>query len=119
MMLVKLLYVVAGFILVLLGLFGLIMPIIPGVVFFFLALICFSRVFPSLQAWLDNNPTFRAVDLKMQRCWLRCTKVFSAYRQQLVGKGILLVIGRWLKVVPVMAVAMGHWLQVKWSKTRY
>ncbi|MBT3427606.1 MAG: DUF454 family protein [Gammaproteobacteria bacterium] len=118
-MLAKLLYGVAGFILVLLGLFGLIMPVIPGVVFLFLAVICFARAFPDLQVWLDTNPTFRAVELKMRDGRQRCAKVLYAYRQLLVSEGTLLRNRKWLKVVPVLAAAMGHWLQTKWSKARY
>ena len=118
-MLAKLLYVIAGLILVLLGLFGLIMPIIPGLVFFFLAVICFAKVFPELQVWLDNNPTFRAVESKMRFWWQRCVKVLYAYRQKLVSKEFLLRTGSWLRVVAVIAAAMGRWLQTKWSKTQY
>lgn len=118
-MLAKLLYVVAGFILVLLGLFGLIMPILPGLVFLFLAVICFAKVFPELQIWLDNNHTFRTVESKMRFWWQRCVKVLYVYRQQLVSKGYLLRSGKWLRVVPGMAAAVGRWLQTKWRKTQY
>jgi len=118
-MLVKLVYGVVGFLLLLLGLFGLIMPLIPGLVFFFLAVICFAKVFPELQVWLDTNSTFRAVESKMRFWWQRCTAVLSVYRKRLVSSGIRLTQGTWLKVIPVMAGFIGRWLQSKWGRTPY
>ncbi|MDE0757273.1 MAG: DUF454 family protein [Pseudomonadales bacterium] len=85
-MLTKLFYSMAGFILLLLGLLGLIVPILPGVVFLFLAIVCFARVSSGLQAWLDNSHRFNAVELKM-RVWLhQCVRVLQASSRLLVNK---------------------------------
>jgi len=65
-MLAKLFYAIAGFILLLLGLLGLIVPILPGVVFLFLAIVCFARVSSGLQAWIDSSHRFKGLELKMR-----------------------------------------------------
>lgn len=50
------LYVVAGLICVALGWVGLIVPGLPGTVFFVMASWCFARSSPRLERWLFNLP---------------------------------------------------------------
>ncbi|KAA2237055.1 DUF454 domain-containing protein [Salinarimonas soli] len=45
----------AGWVFVGLGVLGLILPLMPGVVFFILAAACFSRSSPRFEAWLVNH----------------------------------------------------------------
>lgn len=53
---VRLAWLAAGWAFVALGVAGLILPVMPGVVFLILAAACFSRGSPRLEAWLLNHP---------------------------------------------------------------
>lgn len=53
--LVKLGYLLAGWMAVSLGVFGLIMPLVPGVPFFILAAWCFSRGSKRVHAWFAGH----------------------------------------------------------------
>jgi uncharacterized membrane protein YbaN (DUF454 family) len=44
-----------GWICVGLGIFGLVMPMVPGAVFLIIAAACFSRASPRFEAWLVNH----------------------------------------------------------------
>lgn len=48
-----------GFILVLLGLVGLVVPLMPGIVFLAAAGCCFAALSPRFQARLDRHPAWR------------------------------------------------------------
>jgi uncharacterized membrane protein YbaN (DUF454 family) len=48
-----------GVCLLLLGLVGLVVPILPGVLFLVPAAICFSAISPRLQRRLERHPTWR------------------------------------------------------------
>jgi uncharacterized membrane protein YbaN (DUF454 family) len=56
-------YLVAGIVLVGIGYIGLVVPMMPGTIFFILALAAFQRSSPRMEAWLLNNrligPTLR------------------------------------------------------------
>jgi uncharacterized protein len=41
-----------------LGVIGMVMPLMPGVVFLIIAAWCFARSSPRLEAWLLDHPTF-------------------------------------------------------------
>ena len=49
------LWLMAGVACLLLGLLGLLLPLLPGVPFLLLAAFCFSRGSPRLEAWLDKR----------------------------------------------------------------
>jgi len=57
--------IIAG--LLLLGLIGLILPIIPGILFLFLALLLLTRVSGRAAAWAENHHWYR----KQNRLWQR------------------------------------------------
>ncbi|ADV66584.1 YbaN family protein [Deinococcus maricopensis] len=50
------LWLLAGFVLTGLGFLGLILPLMPGTVFFVLAAACFARSSPRFETWLLNLP---------------------------------------------------------------
>lgn len=52
----RLVLVLLGFLFVGLGIIGLILPVMPGVVFLILAAACFARSSPRIEAWLIAHP---------------------------------------------------------------
>jgi uncharacterized protein len=50
------LLIALGWLCVGLGVFGLVMPMVPGAVFLIIAAACFSRASPRFEAWLVNHP---------------------------------------------------------------
>ena len=48
-----------GALLMVLGLIGLVIPILPGVLFLVLAAVCFSATSPKFQARLERHPAWR------------------------------------------------------------
>ncbi|ODT77567.1 MAG: hypothetical protein ABS76_27795 [Pelagibacterium sp. SCN 64-44] len=48
----------AGFVLLALGLIGIVLPLLPTTPFLLAAAACFSRSFPRLEAWLLDHPRF-------------------------------------------------------------
>ncbi len=58
-MLKRALYLSVGTGLVFLGLIGLVVPILPGILFLALAALCFAAVSPKLQRRLERHPTWR------------------------------------------------------------
>lgn len=53
----RIIYFSLGWVMVALGVIGLIMPLMPGVVFLIVAAWCFARSSPRLEAWLLDHPT--------------------------------------------------------------
>ena len=53
-----------GALLVVLGLIGLVIPILPGVLFLILAAVCFSATSPKFQARLERHPAWRGWRLR-------------------------------------------------------
>lgn len=51
---------ITGLLLTGVGLAGLILPILPSTIFFILAVACFARSSPRLEAWLLSHPRFGA-----------------------------------------------------------
>jgi uncharacterized protein len=54
----RIIYFCPGWVMVALGVIGLVMPLMPGVVFLIVAAWCFARSSPRLEAWLLDHPTF-------------------------------------------------------------
>ena len=54
----RIIYFSLGWVMVALGVIGLVMPLMPGVVFLIAAAACFARSSPRLEAWLLDHPTF-------------------------------------------------------------
>ncbi len=54
----RIIYFCLGWVMVALGVIGLVMPLMPGVVFLIAAAACFARSSPRLEAWLLDHPTF-------------------------------------------------------------
>jgi uncharacterized membrane protein YbaN (DUF454 family) len=54
----RIVYFSLGWVMVALGIIGLIMPMMPGTVFLIVAAWCFARSSPRFEAWLLNHPTF-------------------------------------------------------------
>jgi uncharacterized membrane protein YbaN (DUF454 family) len=53
----RIVYFTLGWVMVALGVIGLIMPLMPGVVFLIVAAWCFARSSPRFEAWLLDHPT--------------------------------------------------------------
>jgi uncharacterized membrane protein YbaN (DUF454 family) len=54
--LVRRLYLAAGWVFVVLGAAGLVLPLVPGTLFLIVAAWCFTRSSPRFEAWLLNHP---------------------------------------------------------------
>ena len=54
----RIIYFCLGWVMVALGVIGLVMPLMPGAVFLIVAAACFARSSPRLEAWLLEHPTF-------------------------------------------------------------
>ena len=54
----RILYFSLGWVMVALGVIGLVMPLMPGTVFLIIAAACFARSSPRLEAWLLDHPKF-------------------------------------------------------------
>lgn len=52
----RIVYLCLGWVMVGLGVIGLVMPMMPGVVFLIVAAACFSRSSPRFEAWLLGHP---------------------------------------------------------------
>ncbi|MEZ5821659.1 MAG: YbaN family protein [Xanthobacteraceae bacterium] len=56
--LMRIAYFGLGWVMVALGVIGLVMPLMPGTVFLIIAAACFARSSPRLEAWLLDHPRF-------------------------------------------------------------
>jgi uncharacterized membrane protein YbaN (DUF454 family) len=54
----RIVYFSLGWVMVALGVIGLILPLMPGAVFLIIAAWCFARSSPRLEAWLLTHPTY-------------------------------------------------------------
>ncbi|MFG3593936.1 YbaN family protein [Bradyrhizobium sp. RDI18] len=54
----RIIYFSLGWVMVALGVIGLVMPLMPGMVFLIVAVACFARSSPRFEAWLLDHPTF-------------------------------------------------------------
>jgi uncharacterized protein len=53
----RIIYFSFGWVMVALGVIGLVMPLMPGAVFLIIAAWCFARSSPQFEAWLLDHPT--------------------------------------------------------------
>ena len=53
----RIIYFCLGWVMVALGVIGLVMPLMPGAVFLIVAAWCFARSSPRFEAWLLDHPT--------------------------------------------------------------
>ena len=53
----RIIYISLGWVMVALGVIGLVMPLMPGAVFLIVAAWCFARSSPRFEAWLLDHPT--------------------------------------------------------------
>ena len=53
----RIIYFCLGWVMVALGVIGLVMPLMPGAVFLIVAAWCFARSSPRFEAWLLEHPT--------------------------------------------------------------
>jgi uncharacterized membrane protein YbaN (DUF454 family) len=99
----RIIYFSLGWVMVALGVIGLIMPLMPGVVFLIVAAWCFARSSPRLEAWLVDHPTFG----KPLRDWRaagaipRSAKIMACVGMT-IGFGVF-----WVSVHPSLPLAAG------------
>lgn len=63
----KVVYLVVGVMLLGLGLIGLVMPIIPGILFLIAAIFVLGKVSRRVRRWGQSNDTYRAVSARFER----------------------------------------------------
>lgn len=63
----RLVYAVLGIFLVIMGLVGLLVPVIPGVIFLAAAVYVFSRVSRRFHLWSHSRPTLRKMHYRMEQ----------------------------------------------------
>ncbi len=66
-MLKRLLTFIAGVILFAVGIAGLVLPVIPGLLFLLMAAACFASASPYLRQQLERNHTWREFQSRVQR----------------------------------------------------
>ncbi|MCK1511264.1 YbaN family protein [Bradyrhizobium sp. 190] len=99
----RIIYFCLGWVMVALGVIGLVMPLMPGVVFLIAAVACFARSSPRLEAWLLDHPTFG----KPLRDWRAARAIpRSAKAMACAGMAIGFVVF-WYSVNPSMPLAVG------------
>ena len=55
----KLIYLLSGFVFLIIGVIGLLFPVLPGWLFLVPAVLCFAKVSPAFNKWIKNRKTFR------------------------------------------------------------
>src|SRR5258705_12808670 len=99
----RIIYFCLGWVMVALGVIGLVMPLMPGVVFLIAAAACFARSSPRLEAWLLDHPTFG----KPLRDW-RAARAIPRPAKAMACAGMTIgVVVFWYGVDPSMPLAVG------------
>jgi uncharacterized membrane protein YbaN (DUF454 family) len=99
----RIIYFSLGWVMVALGVIGLIMPLMPGVVFLIVAAWCFARSSPRLEAWLLDHPTFG----KPLRDW-RAAGAIPRSAKMMACVGMTIGFGVfWFSVHPSLPLAAG------------
>lgn len=111
-------WLMLGLLLVCVGVVGIFVPLLPTTVFLVLALPCFARSSPRLEAWLLNHPRFGAPlrAWREQRAIPQRGKIGACFGMAL-GFGLF-----WLAtrpgIVAAMAVGAAMLLSAAWIVTR-
>ena len=106
----RIVYFSLGWVMVALGVIGLIMPLMPGAVFLIIAAWCFARSSPRFEAWLLNHPTFG----KPLRDWRGSGAIpRSAKVMACAGMAIGFAVF-WYSVAPVAAAGGCAWRRDFW-----
>jgi uncharacterized membrane protein YbaN (DUF454 family) len=63
----KLAYVIVALLMLMIGLAGIIIPVIPGILFLAAALFYFGKVSPAIKSWSDNHPILGKVNERIDR----------------------------------------------------
>lgn len=99
----RIFYFSLGWVMVTLGVIGLILPLMPGAVFLIAAAWCFARSSPRLEAWLLDHPTFG----KPLRDW-RATGAIPRSGKAMACVGMTMGFGAfWYSVHPSLPLAAG------------
>jgi uncharacterized protein len=107
------LYLTGGIVSTVLGVIGIVLPIMPTVPFLILAAFCFARSDPALEARILNHPvygppirTWREKGAVSRRGKIAATFAFSAS----IIFGYFTLSGHWLYIPPTIAVVCLSWL---------
>ncbi|OCK55445.1 YbaN family protein [Bradyrhizobium sp. LMTR 3] len=99
----RIIYFSLGWVMVALGVIGLVMPLMPGTVFLIVAVACFARSSPRFEAWLLDHPTFG----KPLRDWRAAGAIpRTAKAMACVGMTIGFLVF-WYSVDPSLPLAVG------------
>jgi uncharacterized membrane protein YbaN (DUF454 family) len=105
----RIVFLVSGWLALILGAIGIVLPILPTVPFVILAAFCFARSSPWLEAWLVNHPQFggHIAAWRTRGAISRKGKVaaLAAFGMSLVA-GLLFAPWPWL-LAPVLAAFIG------------
>ena len=99
----RIIYFSLGWVMVALGVLGLVLPLMPGAVFLIAAVACFARSSPRFEAWLLDHPTLG----KPLRDWRAAGAIpRSAKAMACVGMAIGFLVF-WYSVDPSLPLAVG------------
>ncbi|KXT75441.1 DUF454 family protein [Streptococcus sp. DD12] len=63
----RIFYGLLGILNILLGILGSVLPIMPGFIFYFFALICFMRMSPRFKQWVQRQSLYRKLMKQMHQ----------------------------------------------------
>jgi uncharacterized membrane protein YbaN (DUF454 family) len=99
----RIIYFCLGWVMVALGVIGLVMPLMPGAVFLIAAAACFARSSPRLEAWLLDHPTFG----KPLRDWRAAGAIPRPAKAMACAGMTIGFVTFWYSVDPSMPLAAG------------
>ena len=99
----RIVYFCLGWVMVALGVIGLVMPLMPGVVFLIVAAWCFARSSPRLEAWLLGHPKFG----KPLRDWRAAGAIPRSAKVMACAGMTIGFVTFWYSVDPSLPLAVG------------
>ena len=99
----RIVYFCLGWVMVALGVIGLVMPLMPGVVFLIVAAWCFARSSPRLEAWLLGHPEFG----KPLRDWRAAGAIPRSAKVMACAGMTIGFVTFWYSVDPSLPLAVG------------